>query len=207
MNVIDMFFASLNKVFVHQSKEWGEIITGFETRNKYKVLDEQGHSIGFIAEQRKGLWALLLRSMLRSHRPLTIKVLDENRKELMEMNRPFYWFFSDLEITSENKVVGHIYQRFAFIFRRYDLADARGNIFARVRAPFWRIWTFSILNANGNEIAKISKKWGGILREVFTDADKFLIEFEGLTSSQKAVVFAAGISIDLDFFEENHKRR
>ena len=125
----------------------------------------------------------------------------------MEMNRPFYWFFSDLQITSESKVVGHIYQRFAFIFRRYDLADARGNIFARIRAPFWRIWTFTILSANGNEIAKISKKWGGILREVFTDADKFLIEFEGLTSSQKAVVFAAGISIDLDFFEENHNRR
>lgn len=207
MNVIDMFFASLDKVFVHQSKEWGEIITGFETRNKYKVLDEQGNSIGFIAEQRKGLWALLLRSMLRSHRPLTIKVWDKDRKELMEMNRPFYWFFSDLRVTSEHKTVGHIYRRFAFIFRRYDLADSSGNIFARIRAPFWRIWTFAIIDTHGREIAKISKKWGGVLREIFTDADKFLVELGNLTPSQKAVVFAAGISIDLDFFEENHKRR
>lgn len=206
-NVINMFFESLNKVYVHQSREWGEILTGFETRNKYKVLDEHGHSIGFIAEQRTGLFGTLIRFMLRSHRPMHIKIWNEQRKELLDINRPFYWFFSDMTIKSDHKVIGRVHQRFAFIFKRYDLEDISGNIFARVRAPFWRLWTFPIFDSRGIQAGVISKKWGGLMKEIFTDEDKFFIEFESFDPIQKAIVFATGISIDLDYFEENHSNR
>ncbi len=50
----------------------------------------------------------------------------------------------------------------------------------------------------------ISKKWGGALKEFFTDADKFQVQMPAtLTIQQKAVVFGAATSVDLDFFEQN----
>ena len=207
MNAIDQFFASLTKVFVHQSREWAEIITRLETRNKYKVLDEDGASIGFIAEQRTELIGALIRMVMRSHRPMHIKVWNEQREELLDIKRPFHFFFSDMTIESQGKIIGHVYQRFAFIFRRYDLADKNGNVFSRIRAPFWRIWTFPVIDARGTERALISKKWGGVLKEIFTDEDKFLVEFKNLDNTQKAIVFASAITVDLDFFEENHSNR
>ena len=55
------------------------------------------------------------------------------------------------------------------------------------------------------QTATISKKWGGALREVFSDADTFRIEFgtASWTEEQRAVLLAAAISIDFDFFENN----
>lgn len=48
----------------------------------------------------------------------------------------------------------------------------------------------------GEEVGKISKKWGGILKEVFTDADSFGITFPvDLDVKIKAVLMAAAILI------------
>ena len=61
------------------------------------------------------------------------------------------------------------------------------------------------MDDSGQERGKVAKKWGGALREVFTDADAFLVDFSdhSWTSAQRAVIFAAAISIDFDFFENN----
>jgi hypothetical protein len=31
---------------VQQKKEWGEILTGFETRNKYSIMNGSGEQVG-----------------------------------------------------------------------------------------------------------------------------------------------------------------
>ena len=69
----------------------------------------------------------------------------------------------------------------------------------------WRIWSFNILDKLGNDAGKIGKKWGGLLKEVFTDSDRFGLDLSkgDWTNEQKAIIFFAGLSIDLDFFEEN----
>ncbi len=201
------FFDGLSQAYVHQVREWGEIITGFETRNKYKVLDESGSELGFIAEQRQGFAGTLFRFMLRSHRPMHIKVWNHLRSEVLDIARPFYWFFSDMSITSDKQVIGHVRQRFAFIYKKYDLIDRTGRPFAYVRAPFWRLWSFPIFDSRDQERGIITKKWGGFMREIFTDEDKFKVEFKSFTSEQKAIIFAAAISIDLDYFEENHSNQ
>jgi uncharacterized protein YxjI len=50
--------------------------------------------------------------------------------------------------------------------------------------------------------ATVSRKWGGVLREAFTDADSYCVEYgSGFDEGQRAVILAAAISID--FFENN----
>ena len=60
----------------------------------------------------------------------------------------------------------------------------------------------------GRQIATISKKWGGLLKEYISDADKFGVSFEAqnLTTAQKAVIFGAALAIDFDYFENNQGR-
>jgi hypothetical protein len=36
---------------VSRKKEWGEILTGFETRNRYKVFDSDGRELFLAAEE------------------------------------------------------------------------------------------------------------------------------------------------------------
>ena len=67
------------------------------------------------------------------------------------------------------------------------------------------MWTFPVEGADGARTATISKKWSGVLREALSDADTFRIDFGsgGWTDEQRAVILAAALAIDFDFFENN----
>jgi hypothetical protein len=79
-------------------------------------------------------------------------------------------------------------------------------MFATVKSPFWRLWKFPIIDRQNQEIGNISKKWQGLFKEGFTDADSFAIDFGSLDShsAHKTIVFSTAISIDFDYFENNN---
>lgn len=198
------------ELFVRQRKEWAEILVDWETRNHYVVLDAQGAEVGVVAERGAGLGHFLRRALLRSHRPLDVAVLDRDGTERIRLSRPFFWLFSSLAVRdAQGAPLGRVERRFGLLHRRYDLHDATDRVFARIAAPRWRIWTFAVEQDGGLGRALISKKWGGVLREVFADADTFRVAFEQgtWTPEHRAVVFAAALSIDFDFFENNQGKQ
>ncbi|RLA67149.1 MAG: scramblase [Epsilonproteobacteria bacterium] len=200
-------FENRKFLFIHQVKEWAEILVNFETRNKYKVIDENGTPVGFMAEEAGGFFDSIKRMIFRSHRGFKISLFNVSKEQVMTFKRPFFWFFSDLTVfDSNNLVLGHIYRRFGFIHKRYDLVTSSGEVFGKISSPMWKLWTFKIMDSKDREIGEISKKWGGILKEAFTDADKFGVSFEHLDDQKKAIAFGAAISIDFDFFEDNVNR-
>jgi uncharacterized protein YxjI len=71
-----------------------------------------------------------------------------------------------------------------------------------VASPFWRIWTFPFV-AGGREVARVSKKWAGLLSEAFLDKDNFAVELldDTLGETERALVLAAAVFIDLQYFE------
>ncbi len=200
------FFEGRNQFFVRQRKELTEILIDWETKNQYQVLDPSEQEIGTIAERGGGVSGFFFRSFLRSHRGFEIRVIDAAGGKILELARSFFFLFSDLLVTgSEGQTLGHVRRRFGILYKKYDLEDAMGQCFARVHSPRWRFWTFPVLSERGTGDAVISKKWGGALREVFADADTFLIDYQDGSWSvqERAVIFAAAISIDFDFFENN----
>lgn len=206
---ISLFFGQHRRLFVHQVKEWGEILLGFETRNKYQISDEYGQVIGFCAEQGTGVWSYIKRYFLRNHRTLEVFIFNNQGQTVIKIQRPFYWFFSTLFVFDENdKQIGQIEQRFAIFRKRYDLFLKRTLRFASINSSFFRFFTFDIVDQNERSIGVIRKKWGGFLKEFLTDADRFGVELPlDLENAKKAVILANVISIDFDYFEDNANRR
>jgi hypothetical protein len=195
------------QLVIKQKRELTEVFLGFETRNQYLLFDASGAPCGSVVEQGTGLAALLKRWILKSHRPFLIHVADASTKILLEFSRPFFFFFSDISVrTPHGPLLGTCHRRFGILTKIYDLRDPQGQIFAQIRSSVFKIWTFAVRDAAGNEVARISKKWTGALKEYFTDADNFMIEFgqHPWTAAQRAVILATAISIDLDFFENNN---
>lgn len=59
----------------------------------------------------------------------------------------------------------------------------------------------------GNNVGKIQKKWSGLFKELYTDADNFGVEFPAnATPTQKAILFGATFLIDFMYFEDNQKK-
>ncbi|MCG8588333.1 MAG: hypothetical protein MJE66_03505 [Proteobacteria bacterium] len=193
------------ELFVQQRKEWVEILIDWETHNQYAVMDAEGSEVGRLVEAKDGVGGFLRRTFLGSHRSLRIGVLDGGGRLLAEFTRPFFWFFSTLSVVLEGRPRGCVRRRFGVVHRVYDLEDEHGRVFGRIRSPRWRIWTFRVYDEHGLHCATISKKWGGGLREIFSDADTFRIDFGSSRFSveQRAVLLAAAICIDFDFFENN----
>jgi uncharacterized protein YxjI len=194
------------QLMVKQTKEWVEIFIDWETSNKYIVMDTHGDQLAFIAERGGGFGAAIMRGIARSHRAFHIDVFTHSKDILLTLSRKFFWFFSDLEVRSPaGEHFGSVHRRFAIFHKRYDLRDQHGDVFASISSPFWRLWTFQLVGTD----AKIAKKWGGVLREVFTDADTYMIDYgtRDWSEAERAVIFAAAISIDFDFFENNQGKR
>lgn len=188
---------------VRQEIEPLQVFSGLETENRYKVLDP-GEQVICFAYEESGFMA---RQFLKGHRPLNINIVDAEGNLLMSARRRFFWFFSHLEFFSAGGgFLGRMQRRFSFPGRRFDLADTEG-IVGTVHGPALRPNTFW-LRRDGREMARITKQWGGLPREMFSAADTFFVQFTDTTmaESMRWLVLSAAFAIDLDFFEDRNSR-
>ena len=192
------------RLIVRQRRELAELF-GFETRNKYEIASESGGVVAFAAEQQKGIAGVLFRQFLGHWRTFDILFFAPDRQAFLTAHHPFRWFFSRLEILDAGgRLLGAIQRRFSILTKRFDVEDANGRVIMQVASPFWRIWTFPFMSpGSGREVARVTKKWAGLLSEVFTDKDNFAVEFldAELGESERALVLAAALYIDLQYFE------
>jgi uncharacterized protein YxjI len=189
-------------------RHWWEILFNFEQRNSYAIADAVRQR-GDVEEQGGTFGHALRRIFLGSHRPFTLHVTDNAGVLLMRLRRPFYWILSDMSVEDANgRAIGRVVKRWSFFRKTYDLFEG-DRAFGQINSGFFRVWTFPVLDPMTRQpIATIAKKWAGGLRELVTDADKFRIEFNSpvLTTQQRAIIFAAALSIDFDYFENNQSK-
>ena len=188
---------------VRQQMEMLQVFTGLETRNRYKVLDPEGNDTLFAYEES----GFMGRQLLGGHRPLTLKIMDGQGNHQLIARRKFFWFFSHLELLSpEGVFLGRMQRRFKLIGRRFDLYDDAGHV-GTIDGPMLRPYTFW-LRRGGQELARITKRWSGLSREMFTSADTFQVQFTDttLSESMRWLTLGAAFAIDLDFFERRGRR-
>ncbi|MCC6215498.1 MAG: hypothetical protein IT376_11580 [Polyangiaceae bacterium] len=186
-----------------QRKELAELV-GFESRNKYAIETTDGQPLWFAAEQGKGLLSTVFRQLLGHWRTFEIHVFDTARQLVLRAIHPFTLFFQRLEVYSaDGRPLGRLQQRFSILSKRFDVQDARGATVLSVRSPLWKPWTFSF-QRDGRELAVVKKQWGGAVRELLTDADRFRVDFLApeLGPDERALLVCAGIFIDLQYFEK-----
>jgi len=195
---------SINEDFliIEQQVEWLETFTEFETENRYAILDRYGNEL-FFAEERSSFWG---RIFLPTQRPLDIEVFNNYGNLIMTIEKPFRFFIPEINIYDENnQPIGNIKKKFWAIRRIFFVHDSSGKEIYKIVGPIFHPWTFKILK-NGNEVGKISKKWSGLGKEMFTDADTFNIEFPGnATDKEKKILTGATFLIDYIYFENNNR--
>jgi hypothetical protein len=75
----------------------------------------------------------------------------------------------------DGRQIGQIVKQIRLGKARFDLLDPGDAQLGEVRAENWRAKDFSVRDAAGQELARVTKRWAG-LREVFTDADTYVVE-------------------------------
>jgi hypothetical protein len=87
-----------SSLVIQRQMEMMNIIIGFEQANKYVIMDGQGQTLGYIAEQDHGMGSMFKRQMFATHRSFTTHIFDKQEREVLRIHRPFAWINSRIRI-------------------------------------------------------------------------------------------------------------
>lgn len=183
-----------DKLFVKQKAKL------IELTNEYGIFDEQGAQIGSVRETGQSKARKVLRFVTNVDQFLTHKyaVAEADGTIALGMIRPAKLMKSKVIVTAaDGAPLGAILQQNVFGKKRFTLQAQDGTAVGAINAENWRAWDFQILDASGTEVGRISKKWAGIAKEMFTTADNYFIELgSAVTGTLRQLAMAAAVGID-----------
>ena len=197
---------AIRDLVVRQRKEWGEIITGFETRNRYSIEDVHGQQL-YVAAEASG--STMMRIFLRAWRPFTIGIFSGSSDTMaLKITRPFRWYFHRVEVEDgQGESLGVIGRQFSMLNRKYVVSREGGLEDYYIEGPLLSPWTFYIKDSKGEEHGKITKKWSGLFKEAFSDADNFGVTWPAQWDTRfKSLMLGAVFLIDFIHFENKAQR-
>ena len=169
-----------------------------ELTNEYAVLDGQGQQIGAVVEVgqstvRKAARFLSSLDQFLTHR---LEVRDATGPVLV-LTRPAKIVRSRVVVSRpDGAPIGEIVQANVFGKIRFDLVSD-GRLVGAIQAENWRAWNFAILDAAGTEVARITKKWEGLARTMFTTADRYVVLVHyRLPEPLASMVIASALTVD-----------
>lgn len=196
-------FQNYQRLSVRQRKKWLEILLSFEFRNSYDVFDETQVAVFKVKETSSGFMAFLGRMFLGTMRPFRVSITDLTTGDIvLELKRPFRFMFHRLEVFAGNgEKIGAIERRWSWVRRIYTIQDAQGHEIATLFGPFLKPWTFEI-KMGEQVIGMVQKRWSGLAKELFSDADNFGIDLSQISDpTLKGLAFASIVLIDVVHFE------
>lgn len=174
-----------------------------EINNEFKISDEEGNQIGVIRQEGQSALKKVLRVVGSVDQFLThtLAVYDATDTKVVELTRPRKVFKSKLLIKDgQGRDVGRIVQDNVFGKIRFKLEGSQGQDLGAIKAENWRAWDFAIVDAQDKEVGRITKKWEGLMKNVFTTADNYVLEMDPSVQGEfrlLALASAAGIDTAL----------
>jgi uncharacterized protein YxjI len=169
-----------------------------ELTNEYAVFDGQGQQIGAVVQVGQSSLKKAVRFVSNLDQFLThrLEVRDASGPILV-LTRPAKLMKSRVVVERpDGSPIGEIVQANVFGKIRFDLV-ANGQLVGAIQAENWRAWDFAITDAAGTEVARITKKWEGLARTLFTTADRYvvLVHFR-LPEPLASMVVASALTVD-----------
>jgi uncharacterized protein YxjI len=169
-----------------------------ELTNEYAVFDGDGQQIGAVVQIGQSGLKKALRLVSNFDQFLThhLEVRDA-RGPVLILTRPAKVMKSRVLVQRpDGSPIGEIVQANVFGKIRFDLV-ADGQLVGAIQAENWRAWDFAITDAAGTEVARITKKWEGLARTLFTTADRYVVLVHyRLPEPLASMVVASALTVD-----------
>ena len=178
----------------------------FERKAEYVVFNQQGQRIGAVQQLGQGL---LKRAVGAGQRTLRFQVIDADGRVLMVLTRPAKIVRSKVVVRDGNGFqIGEIAQKNLGIIGkvRFDL-QAGGRTVGSINAESMKAWDFNIQDASGDEVARITKTWAGMAKEMFTKGDKYVVQIHRpLEEPLRSLVTSAAVAVDTVLKQGGNRR-
>jgi len=133
--------------------------------------------------------------------------MDKNGNVVLQLSRPIYLISSSIHaLDGDGNQIGEIQMRWHLWRRKYDLYKGKEQ-FAHIDGNFLE-WDFNMVDENGKFIASVNKDFRGLAKEIFTDANQYILRRDTEREEsleEKALTLATAIAIDYDYFSRHSR--
>jgi uncharacterized protein YxjI len=170
-----------------------------EVNNEYAIFDQHGSQIGAVRQVGQNMAKKAIRMFTSYDQFLThkLQVVDMGGNVLLALTRPAKVVKSKIIVQDgSGNELGVIAQQNAIGKIRFSI-ESGGQSHGSINAENWRAWNFNIQDAQGIEVARITKTFEGIAKTMFTTADNYVVQVHRpLEEPLRSLVVAAALSVD-----------
>jgi uncharacterized protein YxjI len=170
-----------------------------EMHNEYAIYDQNGEQVGAVRQVGQSTAKKVIRVVSSFDQFMThkLQVVDMEGNVLLALTRPAKFMKSRVIVEDDaGRPVGVVAQRNVLGKIRFDMmvGDLKQG---SINAENWRAWNFNITDAQGNEVARVTKTWEGLAKTMFTTADNYVVNIHRhLPEPMRSLVVASALCID-----------
>ncbi len=184
-----------------------ERVAFMKLADRYDIVDPESGRIVAYAKETISTGLKLFRLLFgKSLFPTTIILFDEESGQaLYRLVKSFSFIRSRVSVQDAGgREIGYFVSRFFSIGGRLDVFSSNGKKMADLKGN-WTGWEFAFASGSGVELGRVSRRWGGFARELFTSADDYLVLVrEDLRNDTdlSALILMAALAVDVIYKEK-----
>lgn len=183
-----------------------EHVSFMKLTDRYDIIDpETGQIVANVAENLSG-WKKYLRLLVKKAMlPTTVEVKDLNSNVLYSIKKSPTFLRAKVTMhTADGAELGFMRSRILSIGGAFDVFRDEQTKVAEIKGK-WTGWDFNYTDTNGNQLGQITKQWAGIGKELFTNADTYVITVDPSIAGNEqmvALLILGGLAVDVVFKEQ-----
>jgi uncharacterized protein YxjI len=173
----------------------------FKAASNYDILDPSTNQVIMTCrEERLGMFTKMLRfTDYKRNTPFDIQIRTPDGAPVLTVKRGITLFLSKVDVLNESQQrVGGFKQKLFSLGGAFTVLGSNDQPVCELKGK-WTGWEFTFMSGNV-ELAKVSKKWAGLGKELFTSADNYILQISDqvpFDNPVRMLIVGAVMSIDL----------
>jgi len=173
----------------------------FKASNNFDIYDPQTQQMQMMCREEKlGFFTRILRfTDYKRMTPFHIVVSSTDGEKVLTVKRGVSLLASKVEVLDEHdNLVGKLQQKLFSFGGKFSVLDADENFLFSLKGK-WTSWDFKFVK-DEMEFARVTKKWAGIGKELFTSADNYILKVEEKVpqdNNMRVLLLGAVLCIDM----------
>jgi uncharacterized protein YxjI len=172
----------------------------------YDILDAQSGAVIGTAKEEPATWAKWLRLLVnKALLPTTVNVYEGTATTpILSIRRGVSFLRARIAVFVGERELGYFKSKIFSLGGAFSIHDTNEQEIGGVKGD-WKGWNFVMSAPTGEELGRVTKKWGGLGKELFTSADTYVIALSDRATMKPDVaplLLAAGLAIDTVYKEK-----
>ena len=131
--------------------------------------------------------------------PFEVEIRTPEGQKVLTVRRGVSIILSTVDVMDEHdQVVGHFSEKLFSIGGSFDVLDTQRQVVCTLKGK-WTSWDFRFVRGE-RELARVTKKWSGVGKELFTSADNYMLVIDPSVAARdpaRLLMLAAIMCIDM----------